>query len=85
MEAGKEASIHQTKANKYKEFQDVLQVKPTMQWASEVSTLRASEGFNEGFLVRVSNEYLYRAMVRGKGLRQGLGFQQTSTAKRRGF
>ena len=33
MEAGKEASIHQTNANNYKEFQDVLQVKPRMQWA----------------------------------------------------
>jgi hypothetical protein len=27
MEAGKETSIHQDKANNYKEFQDVFQVK----------------------------------------------------------
>ena len=33
MEAENEARIYQTNASNYKEFQDVLQVKPRMQWA----------------------------------------------------
>ena len=37
MEAGKEASIHQTKTSNYKKFQDVLQMKFRMQWAGIVS------------------------------------------------
>ena len=36
MEAENDANIHQTNANNYKEFQDVLQVKPRMQWAGTV-------------------------------------------------
>jgi hypothetical protein len=31
MEAGKETSIHQDKANNYKEFQDIFQVKQVFQ------------------------------------------------------
>jgi hypothetical protein len=50
MEAGKEASIHQDKANNYKEFQDVFQVKQVFQ--ARVS----SKYFKQVFQARVSSK-----------------------------
>ena len=41
----------------------------------------SNKDFSEGFLARNSNE----VFLLSGSLRQGLGSQQTSTAKRRGF
>jgi hypothetical protein len=70
MEAGKETSIYQDKANNYKEFQDVFQVKQVFQARVSSKCFKASvfQVRQNVFQVRQVNGF---QASDGQGLRQG--------------